>query len=78
MILISVDEFPVHDKPWVDQSGIDFQLGQGEKSGNFEVEMYEPVTGQRPGLLVRVPVLFAMGTIDLIDNLNGHIVVEGE
>lgn len=75
---ISVDEFPIHDEPGIDQVRIDFQLGQGEKPGDFEVEMDEPVARQRPGLLVGVSVLFALGTIDLIDNLNGHVVVEGQ
>lgn len=75
---MSVDELPVHDEPGIDQGRIDFQLGQSEKSGDFEVKMNEPVTRQRPGLLVRVTVLFAMGAIDLIDNLDGYIVVEGE
>ena len=75
---ISVDEFPIHDEPGIDQVRIDFQLGQGEKPGDFEIEMDEPVARQRPGLLVGVSVLFALGTIDLIDNLNRDDSVEGQ
>ena len=73
-----MDESPVHDEAGINQSRVDIELGQGEKSGNFQIEVDEPVTRQRPGLLVGVTILFAEWTVDLVDNFDGYVVAERE
>ena len=71
-------ESPVHDKARIDQGRIDVELGHGKNSGDFQVEMHEPVPGKRPGLLMGVAVYFTVWTKDAINNLGGHVVAEGE